>query len=351
MKKFIVFIIIIVVIWSGWKYIVSPYTVERDLRATEETAHKVFEEFKKSGDVSFDIILPTYVPKSFYLHYAMAPSREGKQFNFRYLNRDTVRIEITERHVSESDIQKYLDDQKKFIRKTATLADGTTVYMLRSQIDEQSGPIPGFEAAGDITIRFGTVDYTFFIDDLRIDISNAVLGSGELLSDEELLRMANSFIEEEVGSFEATPELPEPDEVPDASQEVASPQEIPVQTEVPTNKNWVSFKIVSGIGNGKFTPIQFQDNYWRINWSWSGGNIKEEENLDLAHGIAVSGIFVCQKTSLKIDCPLLTQSFHQCPEGCSGVPSTLVSQFQGEVYVQIFAEDNVSWTAELEYSE
>lgn len=179
--------------YFGYVKMMKPEQVKKELTETEKEALKVFAEFNGSKNVNFELILPKYVPKDFYLNPAMGPSKEGNNFNFLYNNINMTRIDVMERKMTSEEKTKYLENQKKFPYETVELKNGIIAVKFGGETVKGKEKIPGTDK--EVELSLGMLEYRFFIDDVHITIVNSVMSGGGLVESGELIKMANSMIE------------------------------------------------------------------------------------------------------------------------------------------------------------
>ncbi|OGH59343.1 MAG: hypothetical protein A2725_00735 [Candidatus Magasanikbacteria bacterium RIFCSPHIGHO2_01_FULL_33_34] len=188
-------LIIILMVGGYFAYIkmLKPEQVKEGLVESEKTALSVLAEFEAQDNINFDLILPTYIPKDFYLNPAMGPSGDGDRFQFLYNNLKMSRIDIFERKMTTTEKNKYLDSQSKFPYKKVELKNGIEAVMMGGDVVKGKDKIPGTNV--EIQLSLGILEYRFFIDNILITVGNSTMTDDALIDNIELLKMVNSMIE------------------------------------------------------------------------------------------------------------------------------------------------------------
>jgi len=205
MKYIIAFFLFVALIWSGWKYIYTPYqikkSVEKQLASQEVAAKKQLES--QVAEADFLVIIPKSPPKGYYLvkNSFLSGARDAadkyyktKTFAFDYQNANGTLLTVNEKLLKAGEKAKpFSEDETRWDSAyEIKLANGTTAYLARKSV-KNSIAIP---QGGTLVVYFKTATMRFNAGEtlINIDTSNAPsFGNGNLPSDKELIQFANYF--------------------------------------------------------------------------------------------------------------------------------------------------------------
>ncbi len=184
----ILLIIFVLTLIAGWKYVYVPFS-ER------ETAKAQLEEILASRVkvVSFTPLLPKKLPSGFYLHAPELLKTGGKEsLRIQYTKRDGSVLDIYERAVGEGeDIAFPFHDASHWQeRKDVLLKGDMPAYFVRGKEEKLDLLING--KMQKVTLQMAMLGFSR--TKTRVVISNSAFLEGTLLSEQELIEIAEAML-------------------------------------------------------------------------------------------------------------------------------------------------------------
>jgi len=196
--SFVHFLVIVSLVAGGYlayqKFYKSDH-LNKEIRAIQEIYRQQINSYIESGGIVFDVIIPTYIPKGYYLYDIGNPDEDekGRSIGFAYTNGKGSDLIIKQSILTE---EEKLYFQSEFQKNSDIIKLKNNVEGYESIIPIQEETLPLFGSDEGLTVRFGRHIHIFFIEDMLFIIrSEAVgVGEGEILSEKEMLRITDTFI-------------------------------------------------------------------------------------------------------------------------------------------------------------